>query len=296
MPSTTVGRALVSATQRLDDGGSSTPHLDAQVILAHVLGTDRSWLFAHHEYKLTPAEADVYTELIARRAASEPVAYIVGRREFYELDLAVDRRVLIPRPETEMLVEIALNEIRDLTVAASLDVSPGNSAVRIADIGTGSGAIALAIAANCPAARIDAVDISREALEVARSNVDRLDTRRQVTLLEGDLLRPVSEAVDIIVANLPYVTAEEYPHLMPDVRDYEPKLALVGGPQGLDAVHRLLIQAPGYLRPHGKVLLEIGCEQAAAVVQLAHELIPQATYVGVRQDYHGLDRVVLISL
>ncbi len=157
MPQTPVGRAIVSATQRLDDAGSSTPNLDAQVILAHVLQVERSWLFAHYDYELTQDEAERYSDAVARRAAAEPVAYIVGKKEFYGLELLVDRRVLAPRPETEMLVDAVLDWI---------ERRPGR-AVTVADIGTGSGAIALAVAANCPDVTVYATDVSQEALTVA---------------------------------------------------------------------------------------------------------------------------------
>lgn len=286
MPATTVGRAVNAATQRLEEAGVSTARLDAQVILAHVLGVGRSWLFAHYEYALDFDQADQYTELIARRVRHEPVAYLIGRKEFYGLELQVDRRVLIPRPETEMLVDAVL----EVTSAAN------QARVVIADVGTGSGAIALAVAVNAENAHVYAVDLSPDALAVARTNVARLDRRWQVTLLQGDLLEPLPERADIIVANLPYVTSADYRTLDLDVRGYEPQLALVAGKEGLDAITGLLRQVPSHLNPAGTVILEIGHDQGQAVLNLVTQILPQARHLDLHQDYQGHDRMVSFSL
>lgn len=286
MPSTTIGRALISARERLDEAGSPTASLDAQVILAYVLGVDRSWLFAHYEYTLSAEQANAYTELIARRMRHEPVAYLIGRKEFYGLDFQVDQRVLIPRPETELLVDAVLDFIADRADKACL----------VADVGTGSGAIALAVAANAPEVKVYAIDLSQDALAVTRSNIAQLDERKQVRLLHGDLLTPLPEAVDIIVANLPYISSAVYPKLEADVRDYEPKLALESGSEGLDAITRLLQQAPRYLRPGGAIFLEISYDQGKAVMALAQSLLPNAYDHALRQDYHGHDRLITIVL
>lgn len=286
MPSTTVGRALISARERLDEAGSPTASLDAQVILAHVLGTERSWLFAHHEYTLSAEQADAYTDLIARRIHHEPVAYLIGRKEFYGLDFQVDQRVLIPRPETELLVDAVLDFVTEHTDRCHL----------VADVGTGSGAIALAIAANAPSLTVYAIDVSQEALAVAQLNVTKLDERQQVQLLHGDLLAPLPEPVDVIAANLPYISTIIYPELDADVRDFEPKLALESGPEGLDAITRLLRQAKHHLRPGGALFLEISYDQRAAVMRLARDLLPNAKIIALRQDYHGHDRLVTIII
>ena len=286
LPGTPVGRALVAATQRLEEAGSDTASLDAQVILAHIMGKERGWLFAHYDQALMPEEAETFTDMVARRAAAEPVAYLVGHREFYGLDLMVDERVLIPRPETELLVDAVLDHI---------DSRPSHE-VRMVDVGTGSGAVAVAVASNCPEVTIYAVDLSPDALEVAAENVRQHDSRGQITLLQGDLLSPLPEPVDIIAANLPYITNNDYKHLMADVRDYEPRLALEAGPEGLDLIRRLLDQAPGHLYPGGVLFLEIGANQGQAVMQLVERLLPQARHVGLRQDYHGYDRLVVIGL
>ena len=286
MPGTPVGRALVAAAQRLEEAGNDTASLDAQVILAHIFGKDRGWLFAHYDQTLSEEQAEIFTELVARRAAAEPVAYLVGHREFYGLDLTVDHRVLIPRPETELLVDAVLDHIE----------SRVDQEVSMVDVGTGSGAVAVAVAANCSSVKIYAVDISASALEVAQSNIVRLDTRHQITLLQGDLLSPLPQRVDIIAANLPYITSGDYPNLMADVRDYEPRLALEAGPEGLDLISRLLRQAPEHLNPGGVLFLEIGSDQGHAVLELIDRVLPSASHVGVRQDYHGYDRLVVIGL
>jgi release factor glutamine methyltransferase len=285
MPGTPVGRALVAATQRLEEAGSDTASLDAQVILGHVLHHDRGWLFAHYDHTLTQDQAERYADLVARRAAAEPVAYLIGHREFYGLDLLVDERVLIPRPETELLIDCVLDHIE----------SRSNQAVRLVDVGTGSGAIALAIAQDCPQAEIYAIDLSPDALAVAQANLDRLDANHQITLLQGDLLAPLPVKVDIIAANLPYITSSDYPNLMADVRDYEPRLALEAGPKGLDVIERLLTEAPAHLNPGGVIFLEIGSDQGESVVDLIERCLPQARQISLRQDYHGYDRVVVIG-
>lgn len=285
-PAATVGMALNSATQRLKEAQIEGAWLDAQVILAATLDVERPWLFAHGDVELTARQAETFTELIARRACHEPVAYLTGHKEFYGMDLLVDKRVLVPRPETEMLVDEVLAEIEVRRDAQ----------VTVADIGTGSGAIALAVAANCEKARIYAVDISRKALAVAKENIKRLDARGQITLVRGDLLQALPEPVDIIVANLPYVSLAEYKGLEPTVRHYEPRLALESGERGLDAIARLLRQAPGKLRPGGMIYLEIGWRQGEEVVQLARDLLPSVRDVAVHHDYQGHQRMVAIAL
>jgi release factor glutamine methyltransferase len=277
-----VGRAINAATQRLEEAGIDSARLDAQVILAHILGVGRSWLFAHHEVVLDAEQAQRSTEFIARRVAYEPVAYLVGQREFYGLELAVNQHVLIPRPETEMLVDAVLDHLAERSPAR----------LTIADVGTGSGAIALAIAANAPDAKIYATDISAEALAVAKRNIDRLDTRSQIQLCHGDLLTALPGCVDVVVANLPYINSTEYERLMPDVRDYEPQLALEGGQTGLDAIVRLFEQLPARLQPDGLVVLEIGYDQGPAVLSLLEQCLPQARALELRQDYQGHDRLV----
>lgn len=280
-----VGRALVSATQRLTEAGCDSPRLDAQILLAHVLGKDRSWLFAHYDHALSGEEADRYAELVARRARREPVAYLIGRKAFYGLEFLVDRRVLIPRPETELLVDLALDQIRQRK----------GRPVAVADVGTGSGAIAVSLAVHAPWAKIYGLDISREALEVARQNGRRLASEDNPVFLHSDLLEALPGPVDLIVANLPYVTSRDYPELAPEIVEYEPRLALEAGPQGLDLIRRLLDQAGDHLKSNGTILLEIGSDQGETVAELARQMRPRPGYIGVRRDYSGHVRTVTIE-
>jgi release factor glutamine methyltransferase len=281
-PGTPIGRAINAAARRLEDGGIDPARLDAQVLLAHLLGKDRSWLFGHHEEPLSAGHAEAYTALIERRMAHEPVAYLIGHREFYGIELLVDPRVLIPRPETEMLVDAALEFLEERAPAAQ----------RVIDVGTGSGAIALAVALNAPEARITAVDLSPDALAVAAANVARLDG--QITLCSSDLLAAVTGDADLIVANLPYIDSRSYTELDPTVRDFEPKLALEAGPQGLDAIACLLAQAPAHLAEDGLVLLEIGYNQSEWVAQLIEQTLPAFPYQ-IHHDYQGHPRMVTIT-
>jgi release factor glutamine methyltransferase len=276
---------LVSAVQRLNEAGCENARLDAQVLLAYVLGQERSWLFAHHDYPLSEAEAEQYTELVARRVCREPVAYLIGRKEFYGMEFLVDQRVLIPRPETELLIDLALAQVRNRK----------NHRIVVADVGTGSGAIAVTLAMHAPEAQIYGLDVSPAALTVAQKNQARLAPTSAITFLQSDLLEALPEPVDLIVANLPYVTADEYKQLDPDIRDYEPRLALEAGAQGLDVIERLLQQVSHHLKPKGAVLLEIGSHQGDAVIKLAKAMKPRPSYVGLRRDYSGHVRMVTLE-
>jgi len=284
-PETPVGRALVSASQRLNGAGCENPRLDAQVLLAHVLGADRTWLFAHHDHPLSVDQAEAFTDLVARRIRREPVAYLLGRKEFYGLDFLVDERVLIPRPETEMLVDFLLAHVQ----------ADAKRTFVVADVGTGSGVIAVTTAVHAPNTHIYGLDISPDALSVAQENGRRLAPNARLAFLSSDLLTALPEPADVIVANLPYVTDAEYTGLAPEIREYEPQLALTAGDRGLDVIKRLLGQVRKHLTPHGLVLLEIGHEQGEAVKQLAQEMRPRPQFVGLRQDYSGHARMVTIE-
>lgn len=286
----TIGRALATARQRLKEAGCETARLDAEVLLAHALAVSRSWLFAHPERILLPEEASTFESLVKRRAQHEPVPYLVGHKAFYGLDFTVDRRVLIPRPETEILVDHAL----EFLTWRCQEADGGEALVRIADVGTGCGAIAVTLALKCSSARIYAIDLSADALAVAAQNVWRYGVGEQVTLIEGDLLEPLPEPVDLITANLPYVAEADWASLAPDIVQYEPRLALDGGPDGLSLIGRLLVQAPPLLRPRGAILLEIGRDQGEAVRRMALRQFPQATVIVIR-DYADLDRIVYIA-
>lgn len=290
--SSDVGRALLAATRRLAEIGSESPQLDAVVLLGYVLGVNKAWLYAHPTRLLAESEIEQYEGLVRRRMCHEPVAYLVGYKAFYGLDITVDHRVLIPRPETELLVDRVLDYLQRL---AGRDRHP-----TVADVGTGSGAIAVALAVNVPEALVYAVDVSDDALAVAAQNVWRYGVGEQVQLLPGHLLEPLPAPVDVIVANLPYIASADLPALPPQVREYEPVLALDGGADGLGIITELLLALaapPGCqkLRPGGRVYLEIGAGLGAAARALAQALLPEAE-VGVVQDYADLDRLLIVAL
>ncbi|HWQ11307.1 MAG TPA: peptide chain release factor N(5)-glutamine methyltransferase [Roseiflexaceae bacterium] len=298
---TTIAEALADATAALRPS-SSTPRLDAELLLAHALGWPRARLLAEGRATLPATARDTFRALVRRRAGLEPVAYLVGRREFYGLEFAVDCRVLVPRPETELLVELALGFARRTMNdehPATNDAEGSNrssfvvrrSPFVIADIGTGSGCIAVALAVHLPRARVYATDISLDALAVARANAERHGVAGRVTLLQGDLLAPLPEPVDLLVSNPPYTVLAQVDE---GVRRHEPRLALDGGPDGLALYRRLLADAPGRLRSGGVVLLEIGAEQGRAVAALARAAFPGAD-VRVQQDLAGHDRAVVVD-
>ena len=274
----TPGDAIAWAVETLRDT-SETPRLDAEVLLAHTLGWSRARVLSRLQETISDEMLQQFRTLILRRAAREPVAYLVGRKEFYGLEFVVDRRVLVPRPETETLVDAALEWAKQ---------RPGP--LVIADIGTGSGCIAVALAVHLPQAHIYAIDLSSDALAVARQNVIRHHVDASVTLLTGDLLAPLPQPVDLLVSNPPYTVLDE---VDPGVRTHEPRLALDGGSDGLAVYRRLFAAAPSALRPGGALMLEIGATQARAVVDLARRAFPSAA-VYVQRDLAGRDRVVAV--
>ncbi len=273
--------ALAEASRALAAAGCEQARLDAELLLAHALGVTRGYLYAHPERRLTPGEATAWHALLTRRLGREPMAYILGHREFHGLDLIVDRRVLVPRPESELIVE------RVLTWAGQHEVRT------VWDAGTGSGALALALVHHLPQAHVVASDISADALAVAALNRQRLGLER-VQLVRCDLLACARGALDVVVANLPYLTSDECRQAMPEVSRHEPRGALDGGPAGLDLVARLLVQAAALDPPPALILLEIGAGQGEQARALARECFPRRS-VAVRQDLAGLDRVVEIA-
>ncbi|HEU5440048.1 MAG TPA: peptide chain release factor N(5)-glutamine methyltransferase [Ktedonobacterales bacterium] len=285
----TYGAALAAASRRLrETEASATPALDAQVLLGHVTGAPRATLLAYPERALTAEETSRFADLIARRRAGEPVAYLTGHREFMGLDFLTDRRALIPRPETELLVEAALAEVR-------ARIERGEAPIA-ADIGTGSGAIALAVAVHEPRlARIYATDVSAEALALAAENAAQLGVAGRVTFLQGDLLAPLPEPVDLLLANLPYVAPRDATILADDVRRYEPALALYGARDGLGHLRRFFAEAPAHLRSGAALLVEFGYDQRTAVEALACETFPGAE-VRVGADLAGWDRYAMVRL
>jgi release factor glutamine methyltransferase len=257
---------LARAEARLADAGSPSPALDAAVLLQWVTHVPAARLIAEGQTPLSAEQVALYDSWVARRAQHEPVAYITGHKAFMGLDLYVDRRTLLVRPLSQALVEIVL-ELARLS---------GRDDLIAADVGTGSGALALALAALEPGfARIYGTDCSAEALAVARINGARHGMDGRITWLEGDLLAPVPEAVDYLLANLPYIPAD-LPGIAPSVRDYEPPVALYGGPDGLDLLRRFLTQVPAKLRPGGALVMEIGSGQRRDVEALLRASLPAA--------------------
>ncbi len=277
---TTVGKTLQEATERLR-AVSPTARLDAELLLAHVLGANRTQLIAALRDPLDATAAARYADLIAQRARLKPVAYLTGEREFYGLPFAVDPRVLVPRPETELLVDLALHK------AARYGQQP----MRIADIGTGSGAIAIAVAHHLPHALVYAVDISTDALNVASVNVRRHGLSERITLLHGDKLAALPTPVDLLLSNPPYTILAE---VDANVRQYEPHLALDGGgADGLAVIRDLLHDAPRYVT--GTMLIELGAWQGMAAMHVAQTAFPAAT-VMLHRDLAGHDRILEIDL
>ena len=262
---------------------TATPRLEAEILLSHHLRTTRAHLLAHPEKPLSPAQRAAYQADVRERAAGTPLPYLTGEREFFGLTFAVTPDVLIPRPETEMLVEMAL---------AWLERQPAQAAIRAVDVGAGSGCIAVTLVAHCPALHICAVDLSRAALRVVRANAERHHVAAWVSFVQSDLLSAVSGPVDLIVSNPPYVAAEEWAALPTSVQR-EPRLALLSGVAGLDAIRRLLEQASRRLAPGGLLLIEIGERQAKAAQAKAQAAFPDAA-IRVVPDLAGKDRVLEI--
>jgi release factor glutamine methyltransferase len=289
----TIGALLETVTGYLRERGSTSPRLDAELLLAETLGTDRIQLYTEYDRPLTPAELDRYRGLVGRRARHEPVAYILGRAHFRHLSLEVGPAVLIPRPETEELVEAALQLLR-LRPAWEARLQPASSGPLVADVGTGSGAIALSLAqeAGLP---ILATDASEEALAVAARNRAALGLEGLIELRHADLLEGTADdSLSLVISNPPYVTSGDMGRLAPDIRLYEPASALDAGEDGL-AVHRqLLTQAARVLRPGGSVLVEVGDGQAQAVAGLAHEA--GFSLIEVHKDLSGKERIVAATL
>ena len=276
-------QALARARETLAANNIEEAPLESELLLRHALNIDRVQLYQDLNRELLPEQDEAFRQLIQRRLKGEPSAYITGHREFYSIDFYVDRRVLIPRPESELLVEKAIS----LSQAGPLS--------SIADIGTGSGAIAVSLALNLPEAKIYATDISAAALEVAQVNCRRHGVADRVYLLQGDMLEPLPEAVDLIVANLPYVRPVDMPRAQTEPLCFEPPLALNGGKDGLEKIYRLCQQATTRLNPQGCLLLEIGQGQQEAVADLLANLFPWAQ-IEVTPDFAGIERVVSLCL
>lgn len=287
-PPWTIRKVLNWTAQHFRNRGIESPRASAEILLAHALGLRRIDLYIRHDQPLEAEELDRFRPSVRRRAAGEPAAYIVGEREFWSLPMGVDPAVLIPRPETECLVEAALAELPP----------PAEGIRRVLELGTGSGAPILAVAAERPGHRFFAMDRSSAALRTARANAARNGLAERVRFFQGDWLAPIRSAppsLDLVLSNPPYVPTGDLPGLQIEVAEYEPRAALDGGADGLAAIRRLIRDCPIRLRPGGVLLLEIGADQRAAVVRLAEESGGWAD-VRFRRDFGGHDRIARLAL
>ena len=275
----TLRQALSRAKGILAANNIEDAHLECELLLRHALKISRVQLYLDLDHELSPEQEGTFWNLITRCLNGEPTAYITGHREFYGLDFYVDSRVLIPRPESELLVEKALSLAQNRTAST------------IAEIGTGCGAIAISLALNLPLAKIYATDISASALQVALLNCQKHEVADRICLLQGNLLQPLPEPVDLIIANLPYIRESELPNSV----NFEPLLALNGGSDGLEKIRQLRSQLGDKLHPKGCLLLEIGQGQRRAVTTLLRSLFPSAK-IKVAPDLSGIDRVVSLTL
>jgi release factor glutamine methyltransferase len=260
--------------------------IEAEMLLRECLSLDRTRLYARLGEELSSEQEQTYRGLIVRRMVYEPAAYILGHKEFFGLEFEVTPAAIIPRHETEVLVEIAIDFLR----------RHRDRAGAVADIGTGSGVVAVSIAQAVPEAHIVAVDVSADALELARRNAERHRVQRRIRFVQGDLLSAVkNETFGVITANLPYVRTADWEQLPREIKEREPREGLDGGPDGLREITRLLQQAPEHLAPGGMLLAEIGDDQGEAAADLAGEAFPESC-IEVRRDLSGRDRVLTVQL
>ena len=283
--------ALTAAVEQLEAAEIGSPRMNAETLLMFVLGVNRAYIYAHPELGLNPNEQSRYDELVAQRATGMPSQYITGHQEFWGLDFVVTPAVLIPRPETEHLVETVLDIVRD-------EREPVARELRIVDVGTGSGCVACALANELPLARVYATDISSEALEIAKANAARLQLADRVEFLHCDVLRPVTTPaiadpvanLDFVVSNPPYVAYSETDKVQKSVKEFEPQAAVFAGEHGLDVISRLVIQAHAALRSGGWLAMEIGYSMREQVLALVDPAM--WTDVRVVPDLQGIPRVI----
>lgn len=276
-----LGCALEDTRKELEKNGVEDPALEAEVLIRHIIGIDRAALYAQPERGMSPREDESLRKIVARRISGEPSAYITGHREFFGRDFIVNPGVLIPRPETELLVELAVNRCTGLHYTTA------------ADTGTGSGIIAVSLALNVPGITVYATDISPPALDTARENARRCGAAGRIIFKQGDLLEPLPEPVDIICANLPYVRDADLPE--DGLLKFEPRKALAGGLDGLNFLETLIREAPRKLKPGGSLLLEIGEGQAPAVTRALRASLP-GNPIHIHRDLAGIKRVMELRL
>ena len=296
-PRPTITSATLATKLALQNAGIDEASLEAEVLTRHVIGIDRAVFYAHPDRIITDHENQQLAILVSRRCQHEPLPYLLGGWEFYGLDFIVSPSVLIPRPETEILVEQAL-----LFAQSSATKKHGLTTTtdethqfRILDVGTGSGCIAIALAKHLPQASIIATDISTEALVVSRQNVEKHNLQTQVRLIECNLITARSGTFDLIVSNPPYIPEAEVPSLQQEVSCYEPIIALAGGSDGLGIIKRLLKQAAHITAPDGAIMVEFNPPQRAALISIARSILPDATCKVVK-DLAGLDRLLVVEL
>ncbi len=280
-----ISEAIGSAARRLADAGVPAPAFDAELLLRHILGRDRAWVIAHRDDDMDEDGIRAFKAAVSRRASREPLQYIIGSQEFWGLDFAVTRDVLIPRPETELVVETVLEAIKD------------KAAPIVIDLCTGSGCIAVSIAKEHKGARVFATDISPMALETAIENSRRHGVSGSIRFMEGDLFGPLAELsikgmVDVVASNPPYISEGDIAGLQPEVRDYEPRQALAAGPKGTEIQQRIIEAAPDFLKGGGLLVMEMGLCQAEALTQMLGRTgvfdCPK-----VLKDLAGIERVIV---
>jgi len=296
-----VRSALREGMVRLRAANTPSHTLAAELLLMHALGHDRAWLYTHSDDSLDPAAAEKYFALIARRTTGEPTQYLTGKQEFWGLEFEVTPAVLIPRPETEHVVEVALERLGARGIKVDMRTGEPSPPLRIADVGTGSGCLAVTLAYELPHAEIVATDISAAALEVARRNAARHGVSDRIHFLQTNLLETLlhesrvtnheSRLFDLIVSNPPYVARNEASTLQREVREHEPETALFGGPTGVENYQRLIEQAGALLAPRGILVLEIGYDLAEPVRKMFH-VQPVWANVSVTHDLAGIPRVL----
>ncbi len=291
---TTIHRSLRDAILRLNQAHVDSPATTARAVLSSATGRPREWLVAHDDESLDGEAQARLNVLLSRVLAHEPLAYVLGHREFYGLDFHVKPCVLIPRPETELLVEFALADLSTGGHSQTAGEAGRAASVDLIDVGTGSGAVAVAVRVHAPSLRVIATDISMAALVVARENAALHGVSDCITFVESDLLAGVSAHARTITANLPYVTVEEIEALPPEIQAHEPRVALDGGRDGLDLIRRLLTQLDEHLHPGGSAYFEIGGTQGPAALQAAQQVLP-GWHVHLRHDLAGLDRVLQVT-
>ncbi len=282
----TISKVLDWASDYFKRHNIEWPHLEAEILLAHALGLKRIELYTDHERILTEEELSRFKELIQRRSQHEPIAYITGTQPFLSLDFYVDRSVLIPRPETEQLVEIAIDSLK----------RPSSPVPRptVFDIGTGCGAIAISLAKFIPDVKVTGIDSSVQALKIAQRNADHHKVSNKCQFIQGNMFEPLKEKATMIISNPPYIPTDEIATLESDVKDWEPREALDGGKDGLDYIREIIKEAPNHLStqpPKGLLLIEIGEDQGEQVRQLAES---SGEYEGIViiKDLYGKDRIL----